>query len=100
MSGYRLTETIKINKRANSLSNAIPAFANKKIGNIYDRETRNKLICYKTLSVVFKCMNPSFKNKKLGFLGGDCKTLMFVNVSPLKEHLNESNCSHVCSRIN
>jgi hypothetical protein len=25
---------------------------------------------------------------------------MFVNVSPLKEHLNESNCSHVCSRIN
>lgn len=71
--GDRLRETKHINKSLSALGDVIAALAN-----------RDKHV--------------PFRNSRLTFLlqdslGGDCKTLMFVNVSHAAESLNESVCS-------
>lgn len=71
--GDRLRETKHINKSLSALGDVIAALAN-----------RDKHV--------------PFRNSKLTFLlqdslGGDCKTLMFANVSHAAESLNESVCS-------
>lgn len=71
--GDRLRETKHINKSLSALGDVISALAN-----------RDKHV--------------PFRNSRLTYLlqdslGGDCKTLMFVNVSHAAESLNESVCS-------
>ncbi|GBF87705.1 kinesin [Raphidocelis subcapitata] len=79
--GVRLTEAQNINKSLSALGDVIFSLANK------DKHV-------------------PFRNSKLTWLlqpclGGDAKTLMFVNVSPATEYANESLCSlRFASKVN
>ena len=73
--GDRLRETQAINKSLSCLGDVIYALGNAKEGG-----------------------HVPYRNSKLTYLlqyslGGNSKTLMFVNVSPLKQHLSETLCS-------
>ena len=75
--GDRLKETISINKSLTALKSVINALV------AVDNKNSN-FVPYKD-SVLTTYLQP--------YLGGDSKTLMFVNISPVLNSFNESSCS-------
>lgn len=81
LEGSRLQETKNINRSLSNLGNVIMALAQKA-----------DHIPYRNSKLTHLLMNS---------LGGNSKTLMFVNVSPLEEHLNETiNSLRFATKVN
>merc|ERR1712013_593357 len=79
-----LRETQNINKSLSCLGDVIAALSKCK-ANSNSKTKKNS-------------MHIPYRNSKLTFLlqncfGGDCKTLMFVNLCPEKDRIDESLCS-------
>jgi len=72
--GQQLKETQNINKSLSCLGDVIAALSSKK----------SKHIPYRNSKLTFLLMN---------YFGGDAKTLMFVNLCPEKDRIDESLCS-------
>ncbi len=88
--GNRLKETQAINKSLSCLGDVIHALGSKSPST---NNTNNKI-------------HIPYRNSKLTYLlqyslGGNSKTLMFVNISPCKEHLNETlNSLRFATKVN
>ena len=76
----RLKETISINKSLTALKSVISALVNTNSSN----NNRQNYIPYRDSVLTFHLQN---------YLGGDSKTLMFVNISPLLSSFSESSSS-------
>lgn len=87
--GERLKETQAINKSLSCLADVIYSLSQRQNG------LKNALM-----------VHVPYRNSKLTFLlkhslGGNSKTLMFVNISPLEEHLNETiNSLRFAAKVN
>ena len=77
MEGDRLKETISINKSLTHLKSVITALVNT-------NHRSNTHIPYRDSILTWILKE---------YLGGDSKTLMFVNISPLMSNFSESSCS-------
>jgi kinesin family protein C1 len=90
--GDRLTETKAINKSLSCLGDVIQALANNKEGSHIPY--RNSKLTYLLQNSLGKFENKGDRCLVLIlYVGGNCKTLMFVNISPLTEHFKETLCS-------
>jgi hypothetical protein len=90
--GDRLRETQAINKSLSCLGDVIHALVNhKEGGHIPYRNSKLTYLLRNSLGKLNLDWFYGFLNDH--FIGGNCKTLMFVNVSPLAEHFGESLCS-------
>ena len=99
--GQRLEETKSINSSLSNLSKVIMALANNKVS------FRLKNICdLESNSLLFKDGHVPYRDSKLthllmNSLGGNSKTLMFVNLSPREDNFNETlNSLRFAKRVN
>ena len=85
--GMRLTEAKAINTSLSNLGNVIMALA-QKVGKLI-------LTILKIKGFLLQSSHVPYRNSKLTYLlqnslGGNSKTLMFVNISPIKTSFNET----------
>lgn len=89
-SGDRLKETQAINKSLSALGDVIAALANRS-EHIPYRNSRLTYLLQNSLGTPNDTCAYAFRGDS--FVGGNCKTLMFVNVSPTAFSAGESLCS-------
>ena len=95
--GQQLKEAKKINSSLSSLSNVITSLSNKVSIVFYGlwsvcMEIRSFILFY---LFFLQSQHIPYRNSKLTFLlrdslGGNSKTLMFININPNKKNVNES----------
>lgn len=90
--GERLKETQAINKSLSSLGDVIHAIANREAHVPY-RNSKLTFLLQNSLGKRGGVWRISCNDWCGGGVGGNCKTLMFVNISPAPASLGESLCS-------
>jgi kinesin family protein C1 len=89
--GQRLDETIHINKSLSCLGDVIAALAEKQ-STKGEKNKKEKFVPYRNSKLTYLLQH---------CLGGDSKTLMFVNISPKSANVNETICSlRFASKVN